>query len=135
MGVIGMIVANIIPWIHVNAARVTESLIFTVSLALCLLGMRNVKKQIRYYRSGLFIHSAKYGAGDSVRDVSGFLKQKIAKGHRRIPVTNGLLDGAEDPCPNTPKVLIVEYSRLGPREKKTIHENPPSMPPEILDLS
>ena len=130
-----MILAGIIPWINVHAVRLMETAIFTASFALCMRGMWLLKKENRYYRSGLSIHSAKYGAGDSVHDVSAFLKHEISKGHRRIPVTNGLLDGAKDPCQNTPKVLIVEYSRLGPREKKTIRENPPSMPPEILDLS
>jgi hypothetical protein len=140
-GMISIIVGGIIHWIHVNTGWVAVTLIFTVSLALWLLGMWNLKRRIQslqqeisYLRSGLVIHSPRYGAGDYISDVSDFLRREIAKGHRRIPVTNGLLDGADDPCPNTPKVLVVEYSRsnIPQKEKQTIRE---TLPPQTLALT
>ena len=67
------------------------------------------------------IHSATYGAGDILKDVADFLRGEIAKGHRRIPVTNRLT-GGKDPCEFSKKKLTVEYDRDGKRQREVVTE-------------
>jgi hypothetical protein len=80
----------------------------------------------------LLIHSARYGAGDVTVDVAPYLRRQIAAGHRKIPVSDNLLDGGDDPCKCVEKDLIVEYSRMGEKQNKRIHQ---TRPPHDLDLT
>jgi hypothetical protein len=89
----------------------------------------DLKLAVARLTSEVIIHSAEYGAGDYWADVSDFLRGEIANGRRKFPVTNGLLGGMPDPCPNTPKTLKIEYSTRAPRTK-TIPERHDR--PEIL---
>ncbi len=82
-----------------------------------------LEQEISYLRSGLLIHSARYGAGDVTTDVAPYLQRQIAMGRRNIPVGNSLLDGGEDPCKNVKKVGRVEYSRQGRHETQEVIED------------
>ncbi len=67
------------------------------------------------------IFSATYGAGDFPENVADFLRSEIAKGHRRIPVTNRLT-GGKDPCEFSEKKLTVEFDRDGKRQRVVVTE-------------
>jgi hypothetical protein len=66
------------------------------------------------------ILSARYGAGSSYVDVTSVLVQRIDKAGLHVPVGNNL---APDPCPGTPKELVVEYEHNGQRHNKKVFEN------------
>jgi hypothetical protein len=91
-----------------------------------------LEQEVSYLRSGLLIHSASYRAGDSTADVTLYLRREIAQGRRRIPVGDNLLDGGKDPCPCIEKDLIIEFSRMGEKQPKKIHQ---TTPPNYLDLT
>lgn len=82
-----------------------------------------LRVEVSYLRSGILIHSARYGAGDKKCDVAPYIERQIGAGCRKIPVGNSLLDGADDPCPNAKKAGVVEYSRAGKRQTQTVQED------------
>ena len=71
--------------------------------------------------TSLVVYSAYYGAGDAIVDVADFLRGEIARGRRRIPVTNRLA-GGKDPCEFSKKKLTIEYDRDGRHERVVVTE-------------
>jgi hypothetical protein len=113
-----------LPNTQVSSIERTGYLVATVVFVVAwLIYHRRVQLEVSYLRSGLLIHSARYGAGDITKDVAPYIKRKIATGHRKIPVGNSLLDGGDDPCRNAKKTGVVEYSRPGKRETQTVIED------------
>jgi signal transduction histidine kinase len=110
------LVLRLLLWLPV-VRHEQEQAKFNEALATKQKEIDDLKLEIARLRGEVVIHSAEYGAGDYCADVSDFLRGEIANGRRKFPVTNGLLNGRPDPCPNTPKTLKVEYSTRAPRTR------------------
>jgi hypothetical protein len=73
----------------------------------------------------LMLHSAKYGAGNIVVDVTAILAERLADGSLEVYAGNQL---GGDPCPGRRKELVVDYSYAGQRHARHVPEG------EILSL-
>jgi hypothetical protein len=69
---------------------------------------------------GLSILSARYGVGESWKDVAEILRSSISEGSLSIQVTNNTL--GHDPAPGMGKTLEVIYSHAGRTYTRSIHE-------------
>ena len=76
----------------------------------------------RYARaSALVLHSATWGAGDRIIDVTHVLRSKLRDGTLVVRATNDVL--GPDPCHGIGKYLRVEYSYKGKQMTRSVPES------------